>query len=206
MDIASGLTGFDYIVLTMIGLLGLLGLLRGFTQEVFSLAGWILAIIVVRFFHEDATIWLVPHVGGEASAAIVAFLALFFGTMILARIVASMAGGFARGGFLGPIDRILGLGFGTIKGVILASALFLLTQFATGLFDPNRSPPEWLLDSRSAPLLALTANTMVNWVQDIQREDSASSVPDAPAEEGGYSKEDREALDRLLQGGEGLDI
>ena len=44
------------------------------------------------------------------------------------------------------MDRILGLGFGALKGLILASAMFLLTQFSTGLFDAEQEPPEWLME------------------------------------------------------------
>lgn len=167
MDILSTFTAFDWVVVALVGLMAIGGLVRGFTHEAISLAGWILAIVVVRLFHEQATNWLMPKTGGEATAAIIAFVALFFGTAFLARLAAGAAGGFARRSLLGPMDRILGLGFGALKGVILASAMFLLTQFATGLFDAEQEPPEWLTQSRSAPLLSLSANAMVGWVKEL---------------------------------------
>ncbi len=226
-DLAA-FTGFDYVVLTLILLFAIGGLMRGFTQEAFSLAGWIAAAVVVRFFHEDATAWLAPRTGGEASGAIIAFLLLFFGTLILGRILATTVGGATRRSAIGPIDRVLGLGFGAVKGVILASALFLLTQFGTGLFDPERSPPQWLTESRSAPLLGLSADAMVGWVHELQKADGKIAIPGLPEghpmvepdalppgfdprtlpsqERGGYSAEDREALDKLLEKGETTDI
>lgn len=218
MELTATFTGFDWVVLVLVGLLALAGLMRGFTHEALSLAGWIGAAIVVRFFHEDLTTWLSPRVGGDASGAIIAFLLLFFGTVIAARLLAGAVGGAAKRSVLGPMDRLLGLGFGALKGVILASVLFLLAQFATGLFDEDRTPPDWLLKSRSAPLLALSANAMVGWVQTMQADgpDAPASGFDLPpghpplegpfgpgqadpaAEEPGYSPEDRQALDRLL--------
>lgn len=229
----SAFTGFDYVVLALIGLLAIGGLMRGLTQEAISLAGWVAAAFVVRFFHEEVTMFLAPRVGGDASGAIIAFLLLFFGTLILARIIGSSIGGAARRSAIGPIDRVLGLGFGALKGILLASVLFLLTQFATGLFDPARTPPDWLMKSRTAPLLALSANAMVGWVQDLQESDGSlafpGSIPGLPPghpevepgqrgpslggpdlaptdEKGGYSQDDREALDRLLEKGETTDI
>jgi membrane protein required for colicin V production len=222
MELAATFTGFDWVVVVLVGLLSLVGLMRGFTHEALSLAGWIGAAVVVRFFHQDATSWLAPRVGGEASGAIIAFLLLFFGTVIAARLLAGAVGGAAKRSVLGPMDRLLGLGFGALKGVILASVLFLLSQFATGLFDEDRTPPDWLLKSRSAPLLALSANAMVGWVQTMQ--DDAGGAPasgfelppghpplegpfgPAPGEpeaeeEPGYSPEDRQALDKLLEEG-----
>jgi membrane protein required for colicin V production len=218
MELTATFTGFDWVVVALVGLLALAGLLRGFTHEALSLAGWIGAAVVVRFFHEEVTGWLAPRVGGEASGAIIAFLLLFFGTVIAARLLAGTVGGAAKRSVLGPMDRLLGLGFGALKGVILASVLFLLAQFATGLFDDDRTPPDWLLQSRSAPLLALSANAMVGWVQTMQDKgpDSPASgfdlppghppvegpfgaVPGEPVEaEPGYSPEDRQALDKLL--------
>ena len=175
MDIISTFTAFDWVVVALVGFLALGGLMRGFTYEAMSLAGWILAIIAVRLFHEQATNWLLPKTGSEATAAIIAFVALFFGTAFLARLAAGAAGGFAKRSLLGPMDRILGLGFGALKGLILASAMFLLTQFATGLFDADAEPPEWLTHSRSAPLLSLSANAMVGWVKDFDAASDASA-------------------------------
>jgi membrane protein required for colicin V production len=225
MDIAQTLNGFDWVVITLIGLLALGGLMRGFTTEALSLAGWIGAAVVVRLFHEQVTGWLAPRVGGEASGAIIAFLLLFFGTVIAAKMLAGAVGGAARRSALGPMDRLLGLGFGGLKGVILSSVLFLLIQFGTGLFDPSKTPPDWLLKSRSAPLLALSANAMVGWVQDLQKDEEPAGMafplpPGAtlppghpqlegpfggqmqPEDPGGYSPADREALDKLLDEGE----
>lgn len=175
MDIISTFTAFDWVVVALVGFLALGGLMRGFTHEAMSLAGWILAVVAVRLFHEQATAWLMPHTGGEATAATIAFVGLFFGTALLARLAAGAAGGFAKRSLLGPLDRVLGLGFGALKGLILASAMFLLTQFATGLFDAEQEPPEWLVESRSAPLLSLSANAMVGWVKEFDAKSDESA-------------------------------
>lgn len=228
MGLTETLTGFDWVVLTLVGLLALIGLMRGFTHELIGLAGWVVAIIAVRLGHEGFTLWLTPRTGGEASAATIAFILLFFGTLLAAQLVASAAGGMAKRSLLGPFDRVLGLGFGALKGVILASALFLIAQFMTGLFDDDRVPPAWLGESRSAPLLALTANAMVGWVNDMTATGSAPGEPSRPGlppgltlppghppldapfgppprpgtvPDRGYSAEDRQALERLLQEG-----
>lgn len=229
MGMTDAFTGFDWVVISLVGLLGVAGLLRGFTQEALSLAGWIGAIVVVRLFHQDVTLWLAPRVGGDAAGAIVGFLLLFFGTVIAARLIAGAAGGFAKRSALGPMDRVLGLGFGAVKGVILASVLFVLAEFGTGTFDPDRQSPAWLMNSRSAPILKLAANTMVGWVRELQDEKAGGfglpegmtlppgvfppgqlppghpPMPEDPAagapDESGYSPQDRRALDQLLEEG-----
>lgn len=220
MDFTNGLTGFDWVVVAIVALMAVAGLVRGFTQELLSLAGWLAAALAVRFFHEGVTGWLEPKVGGEAAAAVIAFLGIFFGVLILSRILAGMAGGFSRRSVLGPMDRILGMGFGAVKGLILVSALFLLAEFSTGLFDPESQPPEWLTQSRSAPLLKLSADAMVGWVHELREavptkeegfqfppgmdiQPNQPSMEPYPHEQtnDGYTASDRQALDELLNEG-----
>jgi membrane protein required for colicin V production len=168
---ALALTGFDWIVLAVVGLLAIQGLARGFTHELISLIGWVAAVLVVRLFHENLTNWFLPKTEGAASAAIVAFVLLFFGTVLAARTGASLIGGAARMSGLGSVDRVLGLGFGGLKGLILATALFLLLQFATGFFEADREPPAWLTESRTAPLLSLAGDAMVGWARALAATD-----------------------------------
>lgn len=216
----STLTPFDWATALVVLLLAVGGLLRGFTSEALSLAGWVLAAVVVRLFHKAVTLWLMGRVGSEALAAAIAFVLLFFGTVLVVRVGAAFAGSMARNSPAGPIDRVLGFGFGGLKGVLVMSAIFVLAQFSTGLFDINREPPRWLRDSRSAPVLALAADTMVGWIRELRQRgfgaDADALAPpmtlppghpgfgpqfQPPADEGGYSRKDREALDRLLNEG-----
>jgi membrane protein required for colicin V production len=222
MGISEGFTGFDWVVVSLVGLLAVGGLVRGFTHEALSLAGWILGIVIVRMFHQQVTLWLAPRVGGDAAGATITFLLLFFGTVLVARLIAGAAGGFAKRSVLGPMDRLLGLGFGALKGLILSSVLFLLAQFSTGLFDPDQQLPDWLVGSRTAPILSLSADAMVGWVHELQDEKAGGfSLPEGMtlppgmlppghpsledpaggAPDQGYSPQDQRALDELLDEG-----
>lgn len=226
MDAQTGLaayTGFDWVVLALVGLLAIGGLVQGFTAGVIGLLAWVAAVFAVRLLHEQATAFLGPVVGGAGWGAILAFLFLFFGTLLLGRILASALGGAARrSAVIGPFDRLLGLGFGAVKGVLLATALFVLLQFATGLFDDDRTPPKWLAGARSAPALTAIGEAMVTWLDDgfvVGRPKVTDGLPGAPvqrapalppghpllrghsADGGGQTPEEREALDRLLEEG-----
>lgn len=219
MEMFANLTMFDWATALVVALLAIGGFIRGFTAEALSLAGWVLAAVVVRLFHKAVTLWLLGRFANEALAAALAFILLFFGTVLLVRLGASLAGSMARNSPAGPIDRVLGFGFGGLKGVLVMAAIFVLAQFATGLFDINRQAPHWLRDSRSAPVLALAADTMVGWIRELRQhsaDDTDVLAPpmtmppghpgfgqqlQPPGDEGGYSRQDREALDRLLNEG-----
>lgn len=199
------LTGFDYVVLGGIGLFALLGLMRGFVQETLNLGAWVAGAIAVRFFHETATLWLAARTGNETLAAIAAFLLLFVGVMLLVRMLASFTGGWTRRTSFGAIDRMLGLGLGAIKGVILVAAAFLIIEFGSGVLTPGHRTPDWIAKSRSGPLLAFTADAMVGWVRDLRDPDRAH-LADGAEREGGYHEQDRRALDRLLDEQEGIAV
>jgi membrane protein required for colicin V production len=216
----EGLTGFDYVVLTIVGLFFVVGLLRGLVTEALSLLAWGAAVIAVRLFHEPLTGYLTPQTGGEPSAAIVAFLLLFFGTVLLGRVLAGLAGRASKASVIGPFDRVLGGAFGAAKGGILATVLFMLAVFMTGFFDAERESPAWLTQSKSAPALSAAAGVMISWLEAAQVEVPAGfpGLPDdhppigpfaedpeglEPAEPA-YTPEDNQRLEELIRKGEAV--
>ncbi len=218
----EGLTGFDYVVLALVGLFLLVGLARGLVTEALSLAAWLAAAVAVRLFHQPVTAMLVPTTGGEPSAAILAFLLLFFGTLFAGRLLATTLGRTSRASVLGPLDRVAGAAFGAAKGGILATVLFMLVVFTTGFLDPRQSSPEWLARSASAPYLTLAASSMIHWMEEARGED----LPDMPmlpglpeghppldpealpgdAREPAYLPEDNERLEELIAKGEAVEL
>ena len=75
-------------------------------------------------------------------------------------------GGKARRSVLGPIDRLLGGGFGMLKGLIGATLFFLLANLATDMvYGTDADRPEWMISSRTYPLLNATARAVVDWVE-----------------------------------------
>ena len=53
---------------------------------------------------------------------------------------------------LGPFDRVLGGGFGVVKGLLGATLFFLLANLATDMvYGPEAERPEWMTSSRTYP-------------------------------------------------------
>ena len=53
---------------------------------------------------------------------------------------------------LGPVDRVLGGGFGMLKGLIGATLFFLLANLATDMvYGGEAERPEWMTSSRTFP-------------------------------------------------------
>ena len=159
------MTAIDIVALVLLGGGAVLGAMRGFVHEALSLFAWVLAVLAVKFFHSAVTDALASPVGTSSGAAALAVVLLFGVTFLAGRLLAKMLGSRTRQSVLGPIDRVLGLGFGFAKGLILASVLFLL---ATLVVDTVRGGPAnrpgWLRDGRSYPLLNATSRAMSDYV------------------------------------------
>jgi membrane protein required for colicin V production len=172
------MTAFDIIVFFLIGSGAIFGLLRGFVQETLSMIAWILVIAAVRVLHAPATSALAETIGSETSAAIVAFLAIVIVIYALGRWIAKSLGARSRKSLLGPFDRVLGFGFGMLKGLMMATLIFLLLVMGYGMFfGADEERPEWMTQSRTYPLLNASGTAMSDFVRENRgAEDEAAGT------------------------------
>lgn len=159
------MTALDIVALVLLGGGAVIGAWRGFVQEALSLFAWVLAVLAVTFFYTPATDFLTRIIGTPSGAAVGAVVLLFGVTFIVGKLIANYLGKRTRQSVLGPVDRVLGFGFGFVKGLIAASLLFLL---ATIVIDTVRggpaNRPEWMRDARSYSLLNATSRAIADYV------------------------------------------
>ena len=160
------MTALDIFVILLLGGSAMVGFVRGFAHEVLALGAWIAAIAVLKLFHDPLQARLVGMVGTEAGASALALALLFLPTYIGVKLFARAVGGKARRSILGPVDRVLGGGFGMLKGLLGATLFFLLANLATDMVYGPRAPrPDWMTSSHTYPLLNATGRAVVDWVE-----------------------------------------
>ena len=160
------MTALDIFVILLLGGAALIGFVRGFTHEVLSLLAWVGGIAALKLFHTPLQERLVDVTGSAAGASALAFCLLFLPAYIGVKLFARAVGGKARRSVLGPVDRVLGGGFGMLKGLIGATLFFLLANLATDMMYGGKADrPEWMTDSRTYPLLNATGRAVVDWVE-----------------------------------------
>jgi len=165
---ASIMTALDVFVFLLLIGGAAVGFVRGFVHEVISLAAWIVAIAMLKLFHTQ--LW-----GGiersfdtsSAAAAVLAFAILFLPSFVIVKVLARSLGGRTRRSLvLGPFDRVLGGGFGMLKGLLGVTLFFLLANLATDMvYGPQSDRPEWMTKSRTYPLLFASGRAIVDWVE-----------------------------------------
>ena len=139
------LTVADWVILGFIALSVLIGLVRGLVVEVLSIAIWAVAV-VLAIQHGEA----VSHLFAEAVELPSARVALgyglvFFGTTIVGALLLWLTRQLVAGTGLGGTDRLLGAGFGLIRGVLLVVVVVTLARMTPLPRDP------WWQESRTIP-------------------------------------------------------
>ncbi|MGL5837786.1 MAG: CvpA family protein [Sphingorhabdus sp.] len=161
------MTAFDIIVLFLIGAGAVFGFMRGFMQEVLTLIAWVLVVLAIRFLHAPVSEALYSSVGTEAGAAVLAFLAIAIITYALGRLIAKKIGEKSRKSTLGPFDRVLGFGFGAVKGLIGATLLFLfLAMVFEIVYGGPEERPAWMTESRTYPLLNASGDALSAFIRE----------------------------------------
>jgi membrane protein required for colicin V production len=159
------MTPFDIIALVVVGAAAVGGFMRGFVQEVLSLAAWILAVFAIRYLHTDLTAFIANYIGTTTTAALLAFALLLLIPYAAMKLIAGRVGRASRNSIIGPIDRVLGFGFGTVKGVIIVVIAFSVLVLGYDTVWGADGRPGWITNARTYPFVNAASDEMVQLIE-----------------------------------------
>ena len=163
------MTGFDIVVLLIVGVAAVGGFMRGLVQETLSLAAWGLAIFAIRYLHTDITEFLFGFIGTASGAAVLAFALLLLIPLVGMNLIARWAGRSTRSSALGPLDRVLGFGFGAVKGVIIVVMAFSLLVLGYDTVWGPTGRPTWMINARTYSFVSAASDAMVQLIGERQQ-------------------------------------
>ncbi|MDO4777410.1 MAG: CvpA family protein [Cardiobacteriaceae bacterium] len=133
----------------------LVGIARGLIKEVLSLLTWLVAIWVAwKFSDMVAEKYVRGFIDDPTISYLAAFGALFLVTLFALGLFNMLVSSFLASSGLGGIDRMLGMVFGLLRGLIIAAVLVFVAKFV----PPLTEMPAWK-DSRLQP----TFGAMAEW-------------------------------------------
>ena len=140
---------FDFAVLGLLALSGVLAMARGFVKELLSLAGWIVAAIVTFLALPHVSPLALKLVKSKTIADIGTGIVIFLVVLVLCGLITHALTRRLPSGTFGFVDGLFGLVFGLARGALLVSLAYLLLNFA---FKSDNLPP-WVLEAKTKPYL-----------------------------------------------------
>ncbi len=172
------MTGFDYIVLLIVGIAAAGGFMRGFMQEILSLGAWLLAAFAIRFLHTPLTLALQDFLGSDITTSLLSFTLLLLIPYAAMKVIANNVGEASRRSVLGPIDRVLGFGFGALKGIVIVVIAFSLLVLGYDTVWSYKGRPNWITTARSYEFVDASSRALVDVLAErrahLRNQDAAS--------------------------------
>ena len=160
------LTAMDIIVFLLIGGGAVIGVMRGFVMEVLSLFAWAAAIFALKLLHGPVANLFVHVVKSPSGASVLSFVLVFAAVFFGGKMIAASLGRRTKKSVLGSVDRALGLGFGALKGLLIATVIFLGVNLVYDtIYGGASERPAFVRNSRTYPLLNASGRAVVDWVQ-----------------------------------------
>jgi membrane protein required for colicin V production len=172
------MTGFDIAVLLLVGLGAITGFLRGFVQEMLALLAWVFALFAIHRLHTPLSVALEPTIGTESGSAVLAFALLLLVPYAMVKLVANWLGAKSRNSLLGPIDRVLGFGFGAIKGLIIVVLAFSVLVLGYDTVWGIGGRPDWIKQARSYRFVNASSEALVTMIAERRQAAAEAAASD----------------------------
>jgi len=183
----------DYAILAVIVISVVVGALRGFIKEVFSLLVWAAAFLVAYHFAGDVASLMEEAVTLPSARTAMGFSGLFIAVLLVGGLINYLLGRLVETTGLSGTDRLLGGVFGAARGLVLMVTVLLVCGFTPIPGDP------WWKESqtiqRMLPLVTWAAGYLPeSVVEHLDFEPETGDEPDSEDEASGEDSETEVAL------------
>jgi membrane protein required for colicin V production len=161
---------FDIFIIIVIGYSIVRGLFRGLVREVSSIIGVLGGFYAAYSYYPHVTPFVARFIGSPSYQNIMSFLIIFCSVLIAISVLGVVIKYLLNVAFLGWIDRLCGIGFGFIKGLLIVTVLFIILT----TFLPKGAP--LIKKSVLAPHVMWFSEKMVNVVPPDMRKDFFSKL------------------------------
>ena len=140
-----------------------------------------LALVAIHNLHTPLTAALVPYIGTSSGSSVLAFAILLLVPYAIVKLLSDRLGAASRNSVLGPIDRVIGFGFGAIKGMVITTLAFSVLVLGFDLTQPwiTKGRPDWITQARSYPFVNSASEALVKMIGERRRTAAEAAAQDA---------------------------
>lgn len=121
----------DLVLLGIIGLSALMGLFRGVIKEVFALGTLVVGLWLGYRYAPSLTPLIARYIENTTAQTVVAFVLILIGVSITGSILNHLLGFLLKTTGLTIVDKLLGMGFGLIRGIFVVSLLIAVVSMTS---------------------------------------------------------------------------
>ncbi len=140
----------DWIIVGILVVSSLISLKRGFIKESLSLVIWFSAFFIAMLFHPNMESLLSEYIPAASLRSMAAFGIIFIAVLLVGSVINGLIAQLVKVTGLTGTDRLLGMIFGFLRGVVLLLATFV--------FLPNIVPIQedsWYKESLVIPRILM---------------------------------------------------
>ena len=147
----------DYFFIFIISSSLLVGCYRGFTRELLSLIGWVLAFYFANLFSGDFLKY-VPFEFSEPINFIIIYIVIFVIILLLAVFVSTVLHSLIKNIGLGFLNIVMGSIFGFMRGILIAFIIIFLVEKTSYINEFA------LAESKSIPVIKILIKKTLSYL------------------------------------------
>jgi membrane protein required for colicin V production len=116
----------DNAIIALLAIYTVVGIIRGFKQEIFSIVVWVVGIMVAWFFSQDFTVLLLKFFSASSTRLAASFVALILITLVMGGIINVLLGESVKKTGLTFLDHFGGLILGFGHGLVVVFVMVIV--------------------------------------------------------------------------------
>ena len=144
----------DIAILGLIFISVIVGLLRGFTKELTSIAAWVISIYLALNFYKPVSQYLTAYIKQQWLSNFAGSAIVFVGSLFILSMVGYLISKAVASTGIKGTDRVLGSVLGLVRGVLIVAVFMVIASIF------NVKGTSWWNESQVVPHLLPIANAI----------------------------------------------
>jgi len=164
----------DWVIVGVVALSAITGMFRGFVKELVALVVWGLGLYGSYRYAPVLDPQLAPYIHDNTARTVAAFVLILLVILIAGAIFNAVLGVLLRKAGLSGTDRMLGMGFGVVRGVFIVALVMLMVSLTSLPKEDYRK--ESLLYAKFDPVVDWISSLMPEFIQKVKTYDKSVAM------------------------------